>query len=734
MMHPGFWDPSFDHIAPLLRFSAWWGAFGVLGCALLLGFHLLPGLKNYSHAECWLVRVVAGLVGLWLVVLAVGQWPGLLHKIPWNLPAVAGWLLLVGSAGQSLWKKRPSFPEEILAIDGPNHRLPWHRLNVFLSIVGSAGLLWFLFMLLFPAFRPPINYDVLEYHQGFVTHILHQGQITPIPHIFYTAQPMGTELLYTLASLIEGTAWGFAPGVLHWLFILLLAAMLWRIGKQINLPLCWRPLLIAFLLTRPIIFVLQLDRLTDLMGMLMLAGGLLVGLKALQNGSPPLKTSLVLGLFAAGGLGSKWTHAGTVVLPLILFAAYLGLANTPIPGSPIANMPVRNSAFRRKLIQNWRPILASTFFCGLITFLLWLPWGLWLWADRQNPVAPFLANLFPSEKWRPEQLQFLLETHGSTKPWALEYWSNLLARLWVYWPVPLGLAAAPLAAGAHWVQSKKSPQPSAPAADYALIGLFTLAGWVGVLLWGQLLHAADRFLAPVLLLATLNIGLAGNLWLIRQTSTKTGGDSFRLAAGAALLLLLTWPMQRLQQEYILESGAGAYHIHSQEYWQGSLGLTAQLFNEANKLPVNARILAINEARRYPFMRDISLSSVFDVNPIRPHLKNSSSAEDLRRQLLASGYTHLLVNEFEQDRLLWMHTPPPLMQNSTFQTLIKQKDNPSRKQALARNYWGYTEFATEPLTPSERVIYGEFFRQLRQKPIWIEGMPPANQPAMWIAKL
>jgi hypothetical protein len=174
-------------------------------------------------------------------------------------------------------------------------------------------------------------------------------------------------------------------------------------------------------------------------------------------------------------------------------------------------------------------------------------------------------------------------------------------------------------------------------------------------------------------------------------------------------------------------GAAALGLRTPEqYWEGTLGATAELFAAANRLPPPSRLIAVNEARRYPFRWPVALASVFDRSPIRPAVAGAADAETIRRRLVQAGYTHLLVNEFEQDRILRMHPPPRLWLDAEF-TRLREAGDPLE---LARRYGGMTEFATDPLSPAEREIYLRFLGQMRRRAIWRWGLVPA----MWIAPL
>jgi hypothetical protein len=90
----------------------------------------------------------------------------------------------------------------------------------------------------------------------------------------------------------------------------------------------------------------------------------------------------------------------------------------------------------------------------------------------------------------------------------------------------------------------------------------------------------------------------------------------------------------------------------------------------------------------------------------------------------------LVNEFEQARILAMHTPPALMRDPELQAFADADD----LETLATRYWGYAEFAVDPLTGPARVVYGHFLGAMRARAIWIEGWGPRRCPAIWIAVL
>ncbi|MBI3735622.1 hypothetical protein HY256_03805, partial [Candidatus Sumerlaeota bacterium] len=429
--------------APILNLRAWLAASGVYTIAYLAGAALFWMLRLTKGRTCGfeflLLRLSAGLAVTPLIVLAAGQVPGLLWQIPWWIAALGGGALLVYDAARLLRR----------IIQENRGR----RFSNFLSAAGWIGVFLTLFALVGPAFSPPINYDALEYHLGVIPHYFETKSITPIPHVFYSAQPLATEMLYTLGAVAERTPWGWSAGLVNWMMILLLAALTAQVLKAIGAPQAMIPWLLIVLLTHPIILKLELDRLSDLMGAIFMLAGLLVlspkeththhpgGLddnlpsplrhggwpgppserapkvaqprwdsrfKPSQDFSDTLSRGLLIlaGIFAGAALSAKWTNAGTAVT--ILTAAYISWL---IPAK--SNRQALDGDTEQKADVPPPPParILSLAFSQLAMFMLGLvliifPWMIWLWFRAGNPLAPFAARLFPTPAWSAERLEF----------------------------------------------------------------------------------------------------------------------------------------------------------------------------------------------------------------------------------------------------------------------------------------------------------------------------------------
>jgi hypothetical protein len=603
----------------------------------------------------------------------------------------------------------------------------WNRLDRFLQLTGWGILGFWVLALVIPAFFPPTGYDVLEYHLGFIPYVFRTGHVTPVPGIFYTAQPLATEMFYLAASVFQGSPWGYSPGLVQWGLILLATAFYVPLSRGLGIPAVWRPWLWMVFLSHPLIFRFQIERLTDWTGVVMLFAGLYVWKcrTSCRGGIPEasrLTRAVLIGLIAGASITVKWTNGGTVFLPLMIILFMMGY----------------EAGTTRRLRDGLKyPAVGSA-----ASFIAWMPWGIWLCYYRGNPFSPFMAGLFPSINWTADRLHFLIETHGPLQPWELPYWSNLFNRLVFHLPGFPIIAVSILSGVALAVLLilRRGRHPVRPAAytgrrprhDFLLIFMISIPA--GLLLWGQLMHAADRFLAPLMAGSILLAGLVFRTFLV-LCGRKRCRIFTCLTACAVVILFSCQSVQPLKTWPALSLAASG-HLTWNEIWEATLGgIPGAMVREVNRLPDDSRVIALNEARCYFFRHPVSLASVFDESPIRRAVLESASALDIRDHLLDEGFTHILVNEFEQVRILQMHTPLHLLKDPGFRADREIMDLASRQKRLAVGYEGQTEFSVDPLEQGKLEIYRCFLGDTRRGAVWsssIEGGP--DRPAIWISPL
>ncbi|GEM_PF-3269702 len=720
---------------PLLDFRAWLGALGVLASAYLLGAILRLRLRGRTGPVSIGERLLLGLALLPIGVLAAGQVPGWLRGFPWAALAIGGLLWMTVSV-TGAWR---ALGEALAARRTPERRSSTAATRIpsagrVLGWAGGATLAATWLILLGPSLSPPLNYDVLEYHVAVVPHYFERGRIEPIPGVFYSAQPLATEMLYTLAALIEGAARGWAPGLVQWLLIGLAACALIGLLARIKVNSSLRPWIVLLFIAHPVIFKSEIDRMTDLTGALFLMGGLGCALNAWEGRTTSgldARAVFEVGLLAGAAVTSKWTNAGTTAP--ILFGALAVL--TIGPGETVPEARSGSSSMVKRLART-----AGLFILGGLIVLL--PWNLWLANRAGNPFAPFLARFFPTDAWDAPRLEFLIQTHRPLSPLAVEFWANLRGRLGSLagGPPLLSLALVVVLLGMLLDRMGRKPdamteeyKAEVTAGDGASPGKRLAVGLLGgmavaVLLWGRLAQAADRFLAPVIAAQCVVLAVA--------VQSAVAGRSRRAAELAAIVLaLMAIPYWGPQLAFIKEFGYWSHatgRLPSELYLRRGLGETARLFEAANALPEASSLLAIGEARGFYLRRATRLATVFDLHPIRMHLAGAAGVEELRNRLRGAGFSHLLVNEPEVARLLRFHPPPPLLNDPEFIALRRQ--GTAADAMLAERYSGWVEFGPTSIPDAERAIYKAFLEDRRSEAIYLSRPPSGPHPALWIAPI
>jgi hypothetical protein len=69
-----------------------------------------------------------------------------------------------------------------------------------------------------------------------------------------------------------------------------------------------------------------------------------------------------------------------------------------------------------------------------------------------------------------------------------------------------------------------------------------------------------------------------------------------------------------------------------------------------RMPDNATLLFLGETMTYYYRRDFVAPSAFDVHPFQAIAAPGRPHEEIRRELRRSGFTHVLVNRQEWERL------------------------------------------------------------------------------------
>ena len=173
-----------------------------------------------------------------------------------------------------------------------------------------------------------------------------------------------------------------------------------------------------------------------------------------------------------------------------------------------------------------------------------------------------------------------------------------------------------------------------------LLGLVVALGLAAWFLTGSL----ARYIAPSL---AVLLALAA-----AASATRTGRLVTSLALATTLLLgaAITW-------QQMARWGGAALMVATPHDWPEGLVThnPVRAFEAASELPPEARVLFVGEARGFGFQRRFAAPSPYDRSPLTEPVEAAVSVPDWLRD---EGYTHVLVNLPELDRLTPRHPVEP----------------------------------------------------------------------------
>lgn len=486
------------------------------------------------------------------------------------------------------------------------------RDTILVSLAGGTvlGASWLLVWLW--ATIPPTFYDELTYHLVIPQRALATGKDQLLPWVYHTAMPHASDLLLAWGMAFAGTVGAKATHASFWVVCTMAA---WGLAERVaaSRATSWAgPLAIIALASSPTLWFLGTLSFSEtaLTAALATTGCFLLDRPSPRYAWPAL--GLLLGLAASVKL------SGLAWVPAVLVAATL---------------------------LGWdRRTLAKA--C-LVAALCMAPWWTRAWLGTGNPVFPLASGVFASPYWSgANQARLKGELPLSLQDLGLD----ALLRL------PLDLVQHPERFGS-----------AGDAGTLALAGLGFMAGlpllarlfawgeqerrWAdaaGALVWlaGSAWAATTmtmRFFAPALVL-----GLIGLVGLTMRLSRP-----LRAFAAAGLVILAFAGTSRFieQQDNAFASSAVAMgRENGDQYLARRLDHDAAARFVRERVPPDARILFVGEARALYFARDGMAPYPVSDHPMTGWVKESGSPEALAQRIADEGFTHVVLNVREFKRL------------------------------------------------------------------------------------
>lgn len=605
-------------------------ALGGLWLAHLLRLNGLiggPAGGNYRGSLRWhvLLGAALGIGGLSVLVLLLGL-AGVFNRPLWVMLLSASTVAGIVRLRALLYERRTKDPS------GTPNRLDQPRWVPFfwllavpftilaLSAAANApGIIWS---------EEGFGYDVLEYHLQIPKDYVQAGHIVYLPQNVYANFPANVEMLYLLAMIVLRDVYdiGTTANMMHLLLGALAVFAAWTAGKE------WSRLagMIAAMA------VATSGWLSYLSGLAYVENGMLFfGMTATAvlcrtmrrgrgEGSPGHRPVDARSPRASGPNAER--RRGLVVAGLLAGLAggckYVAL---PLIGGPLLLLTVVQPRCR------WRGRIgdAGTFaFSMLLAVSPWLTKNQWM---TGNPVFPLLNAYFDAAPrgWGPHETQQWDQAHAPTpdedslQERLRALWTRVVADKYQRFGPAIFLLALGGLIGRRreWI-------------DWLL--LIMLGTQVAIWLFAT--HLFARFAVVLLIPLGLLCGRAvcGSSSRLRQSLCLAV-----LGAGAAWNLAFAWQLHRA------ESPAGA---PASLIYEGNVPAFAYLGYVNQKLPSDAKILLVGEARAFYFQRDVDYCVAFNRNPFFVAARAAKSPADLLRWLRARGYTHVLVNWSEIDRI------------------------------------------------------------------------------------
>lgn len=459
------------------------------------------------------------------------------------------------------------------------------------------------------ALSPTVFYDTLVYHFAVPNLYLLRGAVVPLPNLVYSNFPLQAEMIYLLGLQMGGER---LAGLVSSGFAILAAAALAALVRRLAHPAAGRTAAALFLLAPPVLLSVRFGTVETLLALFFT---LEVWCLHRWRDGAGRGWAVAAGLFAGWCFSTKYAGGLFALLPPLVYLA-------------------EDAARTGRLAVRDALALAGS---AIVAALPWLVKNAVFTGG--NPVFPAFYGFLGGNDWSAARGAVVLaDSHASwlvaTSPIDFarlpldlvlhpERFGAAAASAWI-WPVTLAAVVAALAA----------PR------DRAAIRLSAiLAGYL--LIWGASFWLA-RLLIPAMAIGFALAAIALHRSLPGRTVVR-GALLAALALWTAAVLMLDAPTRN--------SLAPALGLQEADaYLAGMISSHPAVRFINDRLPPEARVLVIGEARVARLRRDHLHGSPYDPAPLGDLVGADRTVDGLASGLSRAGFTHLLVNNRELARV------------------------------------------------------------------------------------
>ncbi|UCE61111.1 MAG: hypothetical protein JSU63_05040 [Phycisphaerales bacterium] len=647
----------------------------VIAGPLLMGLWLVPLFRLGPMPLRWhlLLGVALGLGATSILILVMGL-AGLLQRPIWMFLQV----LFVGFGVVRLrgLLAKQRLPAEAEASGNEDHGTAGRYLSLWLLACP------FLCLALLAASNAPgfiweeegFGYDVLEYHLQMPKEYLQAASITYAPHNVYANFPANVEMLYLLAMILldDYLDVGVVANMIHLFLAVLTVFAAWVAGWEWSA----RTGIVCGVVMATVGWLAYLSGLAYVEDGMLLFGTTATALvlstvKNTHNPSRPDMRRDEGADLAEGGpcpsdMGETMTDArdddddhrlphlqrrwGTYRLRLFILAGVVtgfacGCKYTAVPmiAVPLAAVVLCVSGYSLK------SRLAYTVAFALAALLTFSPWLIKNQAMTGNPVFPLANKFFAASPpgWGVEETERWDRGHTpSPQEGAL---TARLGALWRHVPADRYQRFGPLVILLP-VVGLFGRRRGRTDLILLIILFMQFAVWLGAT------HLYARFAVVMLIPLALLCG---------RSVVDTGSTIRMRVIAGALYVGASWNaafaigLHRAQSPH----GAPASLIY-----EGELPGYEYLKVVNRDLPADAKIILVGDAKAFYFQRRVDYCVVFNRNPFVEAIRSGEDDAGIVQWLRDKGYTRILVNWFEIDRLSATYGFAPEVNPALFERL------------------------------------------------------------------
>ncbi len=464
---------------------------------------------------------------------------------------------------------------------------------------------------------PNRAFDALSYHLEVPLRFLQAGGVVNLPENTYSYSPLLTQMLYGLGLGLEGAD---LAGLLYYSFFILTLWTVWRGGEKLfgSPGSAWA----AALLALTPVFLLEVPQAGADWSMTFF---IMTALLLVADGGRDTRRMVLAGILAGMAAGCRHQALGYAVVLI-----------------PVAGIAVDLSGKRSRSVRSWLVFTVAAFASAG-------PWYIKNLIQTGDPIYPLLTSLTGGLAY---ESGFASSLVGS-KP---------LHLLWSWALVPFQSAFDPLSLS---MTASVGVLPLALA--LLLPGLKKQRAGSGfLLLWVVLSFAAwhltfrtFRYVMPVMSVGYLWLGAA-----LAQSLRGSGGKERVLKFAVGLALVVNGGTFLGLTDYVNRSVVPALGTMSPEryiYETYEIYPAIDYLNRLEHPP--GKVLFLGEMRGFysSFPREVSSHNA--PNRLFEMVKNGKAPSSIAGELQDAGFTHILFNPAEWERMAYGNRNAPLWQLS-----------------------------------------------------------------------